>query len=639
MQNLMIDIETYSGCDLKKSGVYKYAEDKDFRVLLFGYSLNGSPVKVVDIESGEKIPDEIVAMIKSDQVLKWAYNSIFERVCLSRFLGVSGYLNPKSWRCDMVQSLYLGLPLSLADVGAVLGLEKQKMTEGKELIKFFCVPNKEGKRNRPDNYGFKWDIFKKYNERDVEVEIQIHNKLSRFQVPDFVWDEYIVDQEINDRGIRIDTLLMKNAIYMDELSHRETEEELKNITGITNVNSAYQIREWLDTQGEVVDSLGKDNVKERIEEVPEPLKTVYKLRLKLAKSSVKKYQAMENCICKDERCHGLFQFYGANHTGRFSGRLVQLQNLAKNFMPELSKLRDLVKNGDYKFLKENFESVPDILSELVRTALIPKDGYKFIVADFSAIEARVLSFVAGEIWRNVAFKQGKDIYCASASEMFGVPVEKHGVNAELRQKGKQAELACGYGGSIGAMERMGGSKMGLTKDEMSELVKKWRQANTQIVRLWNEMNRAAVATVKTKLPHRVKCMEFYYEAGILFLKLPSGRTLAYVKPKLITNKFGMDGVEYQGVDGTRRFTTIDMYGGKWVENAIQAISRDILCFTLKNLKNYRVVAHIHDEVIVEVPMDTKVEEITNIMSKSPEWMPDLILTADGFETMFYMKEQ
>lgn len=638
MKELFIDIETYSGTDLKKSGMYRYSEDKDFRILLFGYSIDDEPVKVIDLAQGEIIPYEIIDAIKSDKVIKWAYNSMFERVCLSRYLNVDGFLNPKSWRCDMVYSLYLGMPTSLFDVGKAIGIEKGKMEEGKELIKFFCVPNRYEKRNMPDNASFKWELFKKYNERDVEVEKEIHNKLKRFEVPKFVWDEYALDQAINDRGIKIDEVLMNNAIDMDEKSHSETEEKLKQITGINNVNSALQIREWLQSQGEFVDSLGKNNVKERIEQVDEPLKSVYKLRLKLAKSSVKKYQAMKNSICKDGRCHGLFQFYGANHTGRFSGRLVQLQNLARNNMKDLEKVREYVKNNNYNYLVNTYESVPDVLSELVRTALIPEDGYKFIVADFSSIEARVLSFIANEIWRIVAFKNGKDIYCATASEMFGVPVEKNGVNKELRQKGKQAELACGYGGSLGAMKKMGGDAMGLTDDEMMELVNKWRSANKQIVKLWNDMNKAAVATVKEKNMHVVKCIKFFYEAGILFMELPSGRRLAYTRPKIINNAFGFEAIEYMGVESNKKYGTIQMYGGKWVENAVQAISRDILCFCMKNLSKYRIVAHIHDEVVIECPIDEKVETITDIMSISPSWMPEIKLTADGFETMFYKKE-
>lgn len=646
MKYICIDIETYSEADLSKCGVYRYAEDLSFEILLFGYSLDGAPVQVIDLASGEKIPHEIVQAIKDDNVIKWAFNAQFERVCLSAYLssGDIHYLNPASWRCSMIWAATLGLPLSLEGVGAVLKLENQKMAEGKALIRYFsspCSPTKANggrTRNLPHHAPDKWRLFKEYNARDVEVEMAIRDKLRNYPVSDAIWDEYILDQQINDRGIMVDMDVARNAINIDSRIYDEIMQRLRSITGLENPRSVMQMRQWLLERGMETDSLDKKTVIKLLADAPDDLAEVLRLRQQIAKSSVKKYQAIQNSVCKDGRVHGMFQFYGANRTGRWSGRLVQLQNLPQNHLPDLEDARALVKAGDYDALYMLYDSVPSVLSELIRTAFVPQPGYKFIVADFSAIEARVLSYLAGEEWRTEVFREGKDIYCASASQMFGVPVEKHGINSHLRQKGKIAELALGYGGSKGALVAMGALDMGLDETELKPLVDAWRSTNPKIVQYWWDVDRAAMMAVRQHLPCDVGNMHFEWKSGMLFITLPSGRKLSYVKPRIGENKFGGESITYEGLDSTKHWNRLESYGAKIVENIVQATSRDLLCHAMKNLRDYRIVAHIHDEVVIEAAMDTPVQEICDIMGRAPSWMPGLNLRADGYECSFYMKD-
>ncbi len=634
MNSLEIDIETYSSVELKKCGVYKYAESPDFALLLFGYSIDGGEVQVVDTANGETIPQEILNALQDDSVIKSAHNASFERICLSRYLGV--HLKPNSWRCTMVWSAYLGLPLSLEQVGMALGLEKQKLTEGKELIRLFCVPDKNG--NRPACKGEKWQRFKAYNKRDVETEMEIQQKLSRFPVPDFVWEEYILDQQINDRGIGVDMEFVEAALELDAQAKATLSAEMCRLTGVENPNSVYQLLEWLESQGYSSDSLDKKNVIELMKTAKEPVRTVLALRQQLAKSSVKKYQAMQKVACADGKARGCFQFYGANRSGRFSGRLIQLQNLPQNHLQFLTQAREMVKYCTYDEVEMLYDDVPDTLSQLIRTALVPQKGCKFIVADFSAIEARVLAWLADEEWRMMAFANGEDIYCASASQMFGVPVQKHGTNGHLRQKGKVAELACGYGGSIGAMKAMGADEMGLTDSEIQQIVTDWRDASPHIVQLWWEVDRAVKKCVREKTSASVKNLFFSYESGFLFVTLPSGRRLAYVKPRIGENKFGGESVTYMGLTSSKKWERLESYGPKFVENITQAIARDILCFAMKNLQEFAIVAHIHDEVVIEAERETTVEEICNIMGQTPPWAKGLLLRADGYESEYYKKD-
>ena len=559
MKTLSIDLETYSSADIGKTGVYRYAEAPDFEVLLFGYSVDGATPQLVDLASGEQIPDEVLGALTDPTVTKWAFNASFERVCLSRYLGLpSGtYLEPQQWRCSMIWSAYLGLPLSLAGVGAVLKLEKQKLETGRDLIRYFCQPcaptkaNGGRTRNRPSDAPDKWDMFKSYNLRDVETEMAIQEKLSRFPVPEFVWDEYHLDQEINDRGIRLDMDVVENAIQIDALSKAELTEKMQKLTALENPNSVAQMKAWLAEHGLEVESLGKKEVAAMLRDAPPDLAEALLLRQQLAKSSVKKYQAMQNCVCADGRAHGMFMFYGANRTGRFAGRLVQLQNLPQNHMPDLEDARDLVRTGNYDALQTLYDSVPDVLSELIRTAFVPYEGGKFIVADFAAIEARVIAWMADEQWRLDVFKKGGDIYCASASQMFGVPVEKHGINGHLRQKGKIAELALGYGGSVGALKAMGALEMGIPEEELKPLVDAWRDSNPNITQLWWDVDDAVKKTVSKRKPNETHGLRFVYEKGFLFIELPSGRRLAYVKPRIGENKFGSDSVTYEGIGSTK----------------------------------------------------------------------------------------
>ena len=646
MRNLSIDLETYSSADIGKSGVYRYAEAHDFEILLFGYSFDGQPVQVVDLACGERIPEDVLSALDDPAVTKWAFNASFERICLSRYLGMpSGtYLEPNQWRCSMIWSAYLGLPLSLAGVGTVLKLEKQKLETGKDLIKFFCQPcaptksNGGRTRNRPGDAPEKWAMFKSYNLQDVDTEMSIQEKLSRFPVPDFVWDEYHLDQEINDRGIRLDMQMVDHAIRIDDQSSAELAQKMQALTALENPNSVAQMKAWLAEHGMEVESLGKKDIKALLKDAPPDLAEALLLRQQLAKSSVRKYQAMQNCVCKDGRAHGMFMFYGANRTGRFSGRLIQLQNLPQNHMEDLEQARELVRSGDYAALQALYDSVPDVLSELIRTAFVPYEGGKFIVADFSAIEARVIAWMAGEQWRLDVFRDGGDIYCASASQMFGVPVVKHGINGHLRQKGKIAELALGYGGSVGALKAMGALEMGLQEEDLKPLVDAWRDANPNITQLWWDVDEAVKKTVSLKVPTGTHGIRFVYESGFLFICLPSGRRLAYVKPRIGENRFGGESVTYEGIGGTKKWERLESYGPKFVENIVQGLSRDILCHAMKTLRCYGIVAHVHDEIIIETDPKVSLEAICKQMGRTPPWAKGLVLRADGYETQFYKKD-
>jgi DNA polymerase len=642
LESIEIDVESYSDVDLSKCGVYKYSSSPNFEILLFGYSVDGGDVKVIDLACGEEIPADILAALSDESVTKWAFNAMFERVCLSNYLGE--WLEPESWKCSMVWSATLGLPLSLENVGAVLGLEKQKLTEGKDLIRYFCIPCKPTKanggrtRNLPEHDREKWERFKAYNLRDVEAEMQIQQRLSKFPVLDFVWEEYWQDQEINDRGIGVDMEMVTQAIVMDGRSQAELSAAMQELTELENPNSVQQMKQWLLENGMETDSLDKKAVAALLKDAPEPLKTVLTLRQQLAKSSVKKYQAMENAVCADSRAHGMFQFYGANRTGRFSGRIIQLQNLPQNHIPDLAQARELVKAGDFDALSMLYEDIPDTLSQLIRTAFVPQDGRKFIVADFSAIEARVIAWIAGERWRLKVFEGGGDIYCASASQMFHVPVEKHGVNGHLRQKGKIAELALGYGGSVGALKSMGALEMGLEEEELQPLVSAWRDSNPSITEFWWAVDRAVKECIKKRIPTETHGIRFDYQSGMLFITLFSGRRLAYVKPRIGENQFGGESVTYMGVGGTKKWERLESYGPKFVENIVQAVSRDILCYAMRTLRNCSIVAHVHDEVIIEADRRMSLPAVCEQMGRTPPWAKGLLLRADGYECSFYQKD-
>lgn len=646
IKTLSIDIETFSDVDLAKCGVYRYVESPAFEIMLFGVSVNGGDVVVYDLAQGEKIPTEILTALTDISVIKWAFNATFERVCLSKYLGLpSGeYLDSLSWRCSMVWSAYMGLPLSLAGAGAVLGLPEQKLKEGKDLIKYFCVPcaatkaNGGRTRNLPKHAPEKWVQFKAYNKRDVEVEMSIQDKLRKFPVPEFVWEEYCLDQLINDRGIALDMAVVENAIRFDECSKALLSSKMQELTSLENPNSVQQMKQWLSENGFETDTLGKKAVSELLKTAPPQLVMVLELRQQLAKFSVKKYQAMRNAVCSDGRAHGMFQFYGANRSGRWAGRLIQLQNLPQNHIPDLKQARELVKSGNYEAMELLYDDIPDTLSQLIRTAFVPKFGMKYVVSDFSAIEARVLSWFAGEQWRLDVFKSGGDIYCASASQMFRVPVEKHGVNGHLRQKGKIAELALGYGGSVGALKAMGALEMGLSEDELQPLVDMWRSSNPNIVQFWWEVDRYVKDTIRQRRRSDTHGIRFDYQSGMLFITLPSGRRLSYVKPRIGENKFGGESVTYEGVGATKKWERIESYGPKFVENIVQAVSRDILCSAMRTLRNYRICGHVHDELIIECPIDTNVSEICEMMGRTPPWAEGLPLCADGYECMFYKKD-
>ena len=646
MKTISIDIETFSSVDLAQSGVYRYAESPDFEVLLFGYSVDGSAVSVVDLASGEKIPPHILSALEDETVIKCAFNANFERICLSRLLGyeTGRYLSPVSWHCTMVWSAYMGLPLSLQGCGAVLRLDRQKLTEGKELIRYFCVPCQPTKanggrtRNLPGDAPEKWARFKIYNARDVETEAEIQQKLSCFPVPEEIWDEYCIDQKINDTGVALDRTLVREAIAMDGVSGHELSEAMKSLTALENPNSVSQMKAWLAANGLHTDTLGKKTVAELLKTAPERLREVLLLRQQLAKSSVKKYQAMENAVCSDGRARGMFQFYGANRTGRWAGRLIQMQNLPQNHLSDLSQARALVRTGNREAVKLLYEDIPDTLSQLIRTAFVAPEGKKFIVADFSAIEARVIAWMAGETWRQQVFADGKDIYCASASQMFGVPVEKHGINGHLRQKGKIAELALGYGGAVGALKAMGALDMGLSEEELPPLVQAWRNANPNIVNLWWAVDSAVTEAVQRRTSSKTHGIRFTYRSGMLLITLPSGRNLTYIKPKIGTNSFGSPCVTYEGVGGTKKWERLESYGPKFVENIVQATARDILCYAMKALRHTDIVMHIHDEIVIEADPQMSLQAVCGQMGRTPPWAPGLLLRADGYETQFYRKD-
>ena len=659
IKSLSLDLETKSSVDISKCDAYKYAESPDFEILLFGVSVNHGPITVYDLACGDTVPDEIICALSNDSVIKTAYNAAFERICLSVWLRkyypqhfktysipgdpVRNYLDPSSWRCTLVWAAYNGLPLGLEKVGAVLGFEAQKLKEGKDLIKYFCCPCKPTKKNGgrtwnlPHHDPDKWALFKRYNERDVLVEFQIQERLKNYPVPDFVWEEYCLDQEINDRGIMIDQEMVTQALRIDELSKTDLTARLKRKTGLENPGSVVQMKSYLSKKGMDVDSLGKKEVAAMIKSAPEDLAEVLSLRLQLAKSSVRKYQAMQNAVCADSRCHGMFMFYGANRSGRWAGRLIQLQNLPQNHMEDLEQARALVKAGDYEMLDMLYDSVPGVLSELIRTAFIPRPGYKYIVSDFSAIEARVLSYLAGEKWRAEVFHKGRDIYCESASRMFGVPVEKHGINSHLRQKGKIAELALGYGGSIGALTAMGALDMGLSEDELQPLVDMWRSSNPHITSYWWAVDAAVKKAIKQRCQTRVGDITFAVKSGMLFITLPSGRRLAYVKPRIGENRFGGESVTYMGIDAQKKWSRIESYGPKFVENIVQAVSRDILAYAMKTLHYCQIVGHVHDELIIECSPDVSLDVICEQMGRTPPWLPGIELRADGYECNYYQK--
>jgi len=655
---ITIDIETRSDKDISKCGVYAYTDTPYFDILLFAYSIDEQPVQVVDMANGEEIPESILAALADENVVKRAFNVNFERVCLSKYLRknypqyfqsysidedtVGDFLNPESWHCSMIHARTLGLLLSLAEVGKVLGIEQQKMTEGKALVKFFCVPydTVDGvpQFHNPKDYPDKWEIFKAYNKRDVGAELEIDRRLSRFPVPDFLWKEFYLDQEINDRGILVDMQLADKAINLDAKAKEELTAEVQKLTGVENPNSVYQLLDWLETQGYKSDSLGKTQVLELIKTAKEPVKSVLQMRLQLSKSSVKKYTAMKNTACSDNRARGMFSFYGASRTGRWAGRNVQLQNLPQNHLPDLTEARELVKYSSFEDIQMLYDDVPDTLSQLIRTAFIPRQGMKFIVADFSAVEARVIAWLAGEEWRMKAFANGEDIYCASASKMFGVPVVKHGENGHLRQKGKISELACGFGGSVGAMKAMGADSLGLSDTELKQIVTDWREASPHITELWWAVDRAVKKAVKEKTATKTHGLLFSYEAGFLFIRLPSGRRLAYAKPYIGKNKFGGESVTYMGINAQKKWDRLESYGPKFVENCVQGIARDLLMYSMQTLSQYFIVGHIHDEMIIECPKDTKLDEICQQMARTPDWAKGLLLRADGYECSFYKKD-
>jgi DNA polymerase len=662
MKELSMDLETFSSVDIAKCGVYKYADAPDFEILLFGYSVDKGPVQVVDLASGEEVPDEILYALTDDSVIKWSFNAEFERICLSRYLRDLGrslnpfldnhplttepamYLSPEGWHCSKVWSAYMGLPQSLKEVVRVLGLSAQKMDEGKDLIKFFCVPCKATKanggrtRNLPEDAPDKWATFVKYNIRDVEVEMEIKERLHNYPVPDSVWEEYVISEEINDNGVLVDQDLIDHAIALDAISRKDLSDRLRSITGLENPNSVQQLKGWLAENGVETDDLGKKNVKRLIDETDGPVNEALTLRLSLAKSSVKKYTAMKNAVCSDGRVHGMFVFYGAGRTGRFTSKIVQLQNLPQNHLPDLAEARSLVREGDFESISLLYDDIPDTLSQLIRTAFIPAPGKKFIVSDFSAIECRVLAWYAGEQWVLDTFANGGDIYCATAEKMFHVPVKKHGINGELRQKGKQATLSCGYGGSVGALKAMGALEAGMTEDELQPLVAAWRQANPHIVKFWWEIDHAAMRTVTLHSTEHVGSLTFTYQSGMMFITLPSGRRLAYVKPKIGTNQFGRDCITYEGISTTKKWERLETYGPKLVENIVQATSRDILCYAMRTLRCCRIEMHIHDELVIEADPRMSQEELSKQMSRTPPWAEGLLLRADGYESEFYKKD-
>lgn len=655
MRMLSIDIETFSPVQLAKTGVYPYCEQPDFDLLLFGYSIDGGPVEIVDLANGQSMPDEVLAALVDPGVVKWAHNAAFERVCLSAWLRAhhpkllsDGFLDPAQWRCTMIWSAYLGLPMSLDAVATVLKLDVQKDSAGKRLIKQFCTPatpsvlNGGKRRNPPSADPTGWARFIDYNRRDVEVELAIHERLASFPMPDDEWDTYALDQRINDAGILLDHTLVDSAVGVDEHHRNASLTHAQELTGLDNPNSPIQLKQWLHNHGCELESLSKADVDAALSAATGEVKEVLELRGDLAKSSVKKYVAMHNVAGADGRARGLIQFYGAGRTGRFAGRLVQVQNLPRNYLPDLDQARSLVRTGNLEALELLYESVPDTLSQLIRTAFIPSPGNRFIVADFSAIEARVIAWLAGETTTLQAFREGKDLYCETASRMFGVPVEKHGINAELRQKGKIAVLACGYGGSVGALKAMGALTMGLAEHELKPIVDAWRQANPHIVQLWADVEEAVIAAIISRQPLRLRNLRFSVESGILFIELPSGRRLAYVQPRLGENRWGGTSITYTGTTAARRWGQLETYGGKLVENIVQAIARDLLVTGMHAVAKagHRIVMHVHDEIVIDEPLGSgfTVADACELMSTLPAWVEGLPLDADGYECAYYRKD-
>ncbi|WP_270270444.1 DNA polymerase [Enterocloster clostridioformis] len=642
---LEMDVETYSDVDLIKCGAYAYADSPAFEVLLFAYSFDGEETQIIDLAQGETIPEEVEASIFDDSVTKTAFNANFERTCLSKYFGTQ--LSPDSWHCSAVQAAMLALPRSLEDVGTVLGLDKQKMKEGKELIRYFCVPCKPTKanggrtRNLPHHAPEKWELFKTYCKRDVDVEKAIRQKLHHFPIPESEMEMYRLDQEINDRGVLVDLALVHQAISCERLHKEIVTKRAYELTGLENPNSVVQIKGWLVQNGVEAESLSKKAVAEMIEESDGEVEELLRLRLLMAKTSVKKYEAMERSVCKDGRVHGLLQFYGANRTGRWAGRLVQVQNLPQNHIVDLELARNLVKQGRFEDLELFYDSTPNVLSELIRTAFIPKQGCRFLVADFSAIEARVLAWLSGEQWRLDVFASHGKIYEASASAMFHVPIGEITKGSPLRQKGKISELALGYGGSVGALTSMGALDMGLTEEELSPLVSTWRNANPHITQFWWDVDVAAVRAVTEKRRTKAGRIIFEYKSGILFVILPSGRKLSYVKPRMAVNKFGRDGLTYEGISENKKWSRIETYGPKLVENIVQGTARDLLAEAMLRVEKagYRIVMHCHDEIIAEVPEGFgSVEDMGEVMAVQPEWADGLPLRADGYECGFYQKQ-
>lgn len=657
MECITIDIETRSDRDIMKCGVYAYADSLYFDILLFSYSIDGGTVQVIDLANGEKIPDKILKAFADETIIKQAFNVNFERVCLSVYVQrncpqffrsysidedtVGDYFNPVGWHCTMIHSRYLSLPSSLAEVGRVLKIQEQKMTEGKALIKFFCVPYKtddgEPEFHNPVLYPSKWEMFKAYNKRDVDAELEIDRRIAKYPVPDFVWEEFYIDQEINDRGIAIDMDLVDAALCLDAQSKEKLSAEMCRLTGVENPNSVYQLLRWLEQRGYSSASLGKKEVAELLKTAEEPVRSVLKLRQQLAKSSVKKYSAMKQAVCSDSRARGMFSFYGASRTGRWAGRNIQLQNLRQNHIPDLETAREIIKHGSYDEIEMLYDDVPDTLSQLIRTAFVPRNGCKFIVCDYSSIEMRLSAFYAGEQWVTDTFANGGDIYCETASQMFGVPVVKNGINGHLRQRGKQASLSCSYGGSVGALIAMGALESGMKESELKPLVDAWRQANPNIVRFWYDTENAALKAVRERTMTETHGLLFSYESGFLFITLPSGRKLAYVKPQIGINQFGGESITYMGLNAAKKWERLETFGGKLVENCIQGIARDLLCYSMKTLSHCLIVAHVHDELIIEADRRMSVEAVCEQMARVPNWAEGLQLRADGYECAFYQK--
>ncbi len=644
MDTLAIDIETYSDVSLPDCGVHRYAASEQFEILLFAYSLNDEPTQIIDLASGEKIPDEIMEYLTDDSVIKTAYNAAFERNCINRFFGLS--LKPELWRCTLVQASMLSLPLSLEGVGEALNLDKKKMSEGKDLIRYFCMPCKPTKanggrtRNLPSDAPEKWELFKTYCIRDVDVEKQIRNKLAKFPIPDREQKLYCMDQRINDRGIMVDQELIGHAVACDLLYKETVTKKAYEISGLENPNSVSQLKDWLNEKGIEVDSLAKAAVEELVENTQGDVAEMMKLRLAMSKTSVKKYEAMERSVCPDGRVHGLLQFYGANRTGRWAGRLVQIHNLPQNHMEDLELARSLVKEGRYDLVELLYDSTPDVLSELIRTAFVARPGCRFIVSDFSAIEARVMGYLAGEGWVMEEFRGAGKIYEQTASKMFHIPIEEITKGSPYRARGKVASLACQYGGAEGALISMGALNF-VEEEELKGLVQSWRTANPHIVNYWYEIDGAVKAAVKERKMTKVGMVTVYYQSGMLKIALPSGRVLSYVRPRMTVNRFGSESVSYEGIGTNRKWTRIESYGAKFCENIVQATARDVLAEAMLRLekKGFDIVCHIHDEVVLEVPEGaSSVEEVNEIMAVCPDWCEGLPLKAAGFESPFYKKD-